>query len=267
MGIKFFKKNILDLTNLSPAFTITDSVATDTGEDFTDLMRNRNNSSGWATTGSSDAGTTTMIVDFIETKSFDAIILIGHNFKNFTLKYWDGAAYQNFSTAIAETTNSATTTYHTFTSVSSNKLQLIINGTTTADSDKFLKQFIVTEILGTFSVEPEVKPEFDKDRKATKFLSGKQFVAKSVGGFTCQIRMKSVNDNTDLTLVETLFNSYEGFLVWICGGTTSQFETVRHGYRLEDIFFMDLANEYKPEFVESRWYMGLPIELKLVEVS
>jgi len=267
MGIKFFKKNILDLSNDLPTFTITDGSASDTGSAFTTLMRNRNNNSGWATTGSADDGSTTMVVDFGETKSFTDILLVGHNFKNFNVKYYDGTNYIDFDTTISSTDNTVSTNYYNFSEVSTTAIQLKINGTQTADQDKYLKQFIVTNIIGTLSVEPEVKPQWDKDRRVTKYLSGKSFVAKSAGAFNCHIRMKTVANESDLSLVETLFNSYQGFLVWLCGGDTSQFETIREGYRLQDIFYMDLANEYEPEFNDSRWYHGMPIDMKLVEVS
>lgn len=265
--IKFFKRNYLDQTNELPTFTITDASATDTGTAYTALMRNRNNNSGWATTGSADGGSTTMVASFGETKSFTDILLVGHNFKNFNLKYYDGTNYIAFSTPIDSTDNTLSTTYHSFTEVSTTAIQLKMNGTFVANSDKYLKQFIVTESLGTFTVEPQIKPQWDKDRKATKFLSGKSFVAKAAGGFNVTIKMKTVYNEADLSLVETLFNMYGGFLVWPCGGDTSQFETIREGYRLQDIFFMDITNEYQPEFNDSRWAQGMPIEMKLVEVS
>lgn len=266
--IKFFRKNTLDLTNTLPAITVTDGVASNTGEAYTDLMRNRNNNSGWATTGSLDSGTTTMTVQFGDNVSMTDIILVGHNLKNYTLKYYDGTIYQNFSTPIAQTDNTLTTTHHNFNEVQTTAIRLTINGTMVANADKYIKQFIVTESLGTFTIEPEIQPMWDKDRKTTKYLSGKSFVAKSVGGFTCRIRMKNAGaPAADLTLVETLFNAYEGFLVWLCGGDVSQFELEREGYRLQDIFLMDVSNEYTPQYNESRWYQGMPIDLKLVEVS
>lgn len=265
--IKFFKRNKIDLTNSNPTFTVTDASASDTGQDYTDLMRNRNNRSGWGTTGSADDGSTTMTVTFNDTLSFTDVLLVGHNFRNFNLKYYDGTNYVAFSTPIDMTDNTSSTTAHSFNEVSTTGMRLKINGTMTANQDKFLKQFIVTEALGTLSVQPEMKPEWDKDRKATKFLSGKSYVAKSVGGFNLQIKMKNVSNDTDLTLLERLFNSYEGFLVWPSGGDVTQFETVREGYRLDDIFYMDVANEYKPEFNESRWYHGMPIDVRCVEIS
>lgn len=270
MAMKFFRKNKIDLSNSLPTFTVTDGSASNTGEDFTDLMRNRNNNSGWGTTGSADDGSTTMTVSFGETQSFTDILLVGHNFKNYNVQYYDGTTYQNFSTPITSTDNTLSTNYHAFTEVATTAIRLKINGTQVANADKYLKQFLITEAIGTLSIEPEIKPQWDKDRKVTKFLSGKSFVAKSVGAFNCKVKMRSAYNNSDWTLIETLFRSYEGFLVWVTGGDISALQAqsmVREGYRLEDIFHMDLANEYSPEFLESRWANGMPIDLNFVEVS
>lgn len=268
MGIKFFRKNFIDLDNDLPSFSIADASATDTGSAYTDLMRNRSNNSGWATTGSVDAGSTAMTLQFGETKSFNTILLVGHNLKNFNLKYYDGTNYVAFTPAIDRTDNTVTTTDFTFSEVSTTAVKLTMNGTMTPNQDKYIKQFIVTEFLGELSVQPEVEPQFDKDRKVTKFLSGKSYVAKSVGGFNCRIKMKNAgNADADFTLIESLYARYDGFLLWLCGGDVSQFEMQRQGYRLEDIFLMDITNEYSPEYIESRWFNGMPIDLKLVEMS
>jgi hypothetical protein len=267
MGIKFFKKNRYDLTNVLPTTTVTDSVATETGEDFVNFMRNRNNTSGWMTTGSSDAGNTTIEIDFIDTVNIDSILLIGHNLKSFTLKYWNGSSWVDFSTPIAPTNVSKTSSLFEFTTATTQKLQLIILGTQTPNSEKVIKQFIATEIIGTFTEEPEVSPVFDQERRVTKYLSGKSFVSKSLGGLNLQIKKSAVASSADLEIVETLFDSYEGFLVYLSGGDDTQFEQQRKGYTLDDIFFMNCSNDLKSEYVQSRWKMGMPIDLKLVEVN
>lgn len=267
MGLKFYRKNKFDLSNLLPTVVITDSVATDTGEDFANFMRNRNNTSGWMTTGSSDAGTTTLVIDFIDSITLDRILLIKHNLKAFTLKYWNGAAWVDFSTAISETTNTAGSNEFIFDSTVTQKLQLIITGTQTADDEKLITQFIATETIGDFAEEMELKPQFDRQRRTTRYLSGKSFVSKAVGSWNFNIKKSAVADANDLALVETLFDSYEGFLFWPSGGTVTQYEQIRKGYRLEDIFLMQCSNELGTEYVGSRYYSGMPIDLKLVEVN
>ncbi len=267
MGIRFFRKSVFDADNTLASVDMTDSVAANDGSAFTDLMRNRDNLSGWGTTDSSDAGLTTMVIDLGDTRDMDAIILAEHNLKSFTLKNGDGTTWNNFSTTIAPTDNTESTTYHSFDSTTATHLQLIMNSTQVVDADKFIRQFIVTEQIGELTIQPEIQPEWDKSRKVTKYLSGKSHITKSVGAFRCRIRMGVVSNDADLTLIETLFNAYDGFLVWPCGGDVAQFETIREGYRLQDIFLMDLINDYAPQFNDSRWNHGIPIDLRLVEIN
>lgn len=267
MGIKFFRKNRMDLDFSSVEITVTDGVATNNGQDFVNFLRNRNNTSGWMTTDSDDSANTEMIVDFSDSVTIDTIILIGHNFKAYTIKWWDGALWQDFSTPIAETVYTAEESYHPFDSQMTNKLQLIIDSTQVVDDDKSLVQFIATDLLGEFEVEPIVVGEFDRDRKVTKALSGKNFIAKAIGGFNCQIKMNNVVNDNDLTLVETLYESFEGFLVWLSGGDSTQFQTQRKGFLLEDLYLMNCVNEYKAAWEGGFYKHGMAISLNLVEVN
>lgn len=267
MAFKFYRKNKYDLSFVLPVTTVTDSVATDSGEDFINFMRNRNNTSGWMTTDSTDAANTTIEIDFIDTITIDRILLIGHNLKAFTIKYWNGSTWVDFSTPINETTNTASSNEFAFNSQVTQKLQLIITGAQTVDADKFIKQFIATEILGTLTEEFELQPELDRQRRVTKYLSGKSFVAKSVGAWNYRLKKSAVADSGDLELIEDLFDSYEGFLFWPSGGTTTQYEQTRKGYRLEDIFLMQAANELQTEYIDSRFKHGMPVDLRMVEVN
>lgn len=267
MGIQFYKKSIYDLSYTNPTTTVTDATATNTGESFTDFLRNRDNFSGWATTGSNDAANTTLVIDFIDNREFDSIMLLKHNFKAFTIKYWNGSTWTDFSTAISETTNTQESNYYNFTLVESTKLQIIITGTQTADSDKFLRQLLVCEKLGELTEEPEVTVEIGKQRKQFKFLSGKSFMSTQVGGASIKLRKQSMKTDADLTLIETLYNSFQGFHVSLSGGTTTQFEFNREGYRREDIYFCQCANEYEPNYRDGRYKHGVDVMVSLVEVS
>ncbi len=266
MGIKFFRKNKIDLDYTGVVLTVTDAIATDTGEDYIDFLRNRNNTSGWATTDSTDAANTQLDIDLGSGKDIDSIHLVSMNFKAYTIKYWNGSSYVDFSTAIAVTANAVATKHHTFNSVSARLIRIIITQTFVADDDKFMTQLIITEALGEFSFQPRIKPIVDRSRKATKYLSGKSHIIKSVAAFQVQVEKQNVTGDTDLDLVESLFDSYEGFLVWLCGGTTTQYDTSRIGYRLEDLFLMNVGNEYRPEWEDSRYNNGVEVDLKLLEV-
>ena len=267
MGIKFFKKSVYDLSNTLPVTTITDAIASSTGVDFVNLMRNRDDVSGWSTTDSTDAANTTIEIDFVDVVEFANILILNHNLKGYTIQYWNGSIWVSFSTPISVSNNTATSNHHTFTKVIAQKIKIVISGTQVADSDKSIRQLIISESLGEFTVEPQIKPTVDRNRTATKYLSGKSYVSKSKGGFQCELKLDSVSGDADLSLAESIFDSFEGVLMWLSGGDSSQFETQRQGYRLQDIYLVMCANEYKPEWYGGFFKNGMPINLKLVEIN
>ena len=107
------------------SITVTDTTATNNGQSFVDYVRNRKNSSGWVTTGSNDAANTTLVVELGDSKDLDLIALIGHNLKAYTIQYWNGSSYVDFSTAISETANTSYNNYHSFDTVRTNKFRIV----------------------------------------------------------------------------------------------------------------------------------------------
>jgi hypothetical protein len=268
MGPIFFEKNKLDL-DLGSAVTctITDGTASNTGQDVVDLMRNRNNRSGWGTVGSNDAANTEMLWELSDQVTIDAILLVKHNFKSYTIQYWNGSSFVDFSTAINVSDNATETTYHVFNDVSTNKIKLIITGTMTVDDDKYLRQFIATERLGQLASGFKIdNPRVSQERRQVKLLSGKSKIVRNLGAYSVRLSKNNVVSENDLGLLETCYELPEGFLVWLCGGDTSQFRTQRIGYRLEDIFLMDFKNDWEPEWDGGFYKHGTNVKLDLVEV-
>jgi len=263
-----FKKNKLDLDDPNVVITVTDATATDRGQDFVDLMRNRQNTNGWATTGSNDAANTTLEFDFVDEQDLDNILIVDHNLKAYTVKFFDGAVFQDFSTPINETVNALTTTRHSFNSQSTTKIQLIITKTFVVDDDKFIAQMIATEIIAQLLTKVDIQdPVNSKERIVKRSLSGKVKVIKNVGGFQCRLFKEYVRNDADADLIaqEAMFDSHDGFLVWLSGGDTAQFNTQRVGYRLKDIFLMDCVNEYVSRWQDGRYDHGIPFDTNLVE--
>lgn len=270
MGIQFFKKNKFDLSNTRPTYTVTDSVASNTGEAFFEYARNRSNSSGWSTTGSDDSANTTIEINFNDLVEISSILLLGFNWKAYTIKYKEAdsdPSWSDFSTAINETNVTADSKYHFFDLVFVRKLQIIIDSTQTADADKTLRQFICAEFLGEFNVQPMITPEKSRNRKVYNYLSGKSHVSMQTGGVSFDLRHESVTNASDLELIERLFNVFDGFLVSLSGGVTTQFDSVRETYDLKDVYFMNLANEYEPVYNNFRYKNGVELRMKLVEVN
>jgi hypothetical protein len=259
--IIFFEKSAADFSNPNIAATASQ------GSDYALYALNRNDASAWITTGSVDADNTTWEVDFVDPRDVSEIIIADHNFKSFKVEYWDGSAYQAFPTAIDLTTNTANTNWFSFASTSASKIRVTVRGTQVADSDKRMFNFIATNLIGQLEGWPVIsRPQISKNKQKTVMLSGRLSVAENVGAFSCVLKVANWKSPADLTVVETLFDSPNGFLVWLCGGDETQFSSVRQGYRLKDIPLMKCTNEYEPEWVQGLYKTGMSIELNLSEV-
>lgn len=266
--IKFFNKNKLDIDNNSVALTVTDTTATNDGTTFLNNMRNRNNASGWLTTGSNDAANTTIIFDMTDEQSITDIIIVKHNLKAFTVKYWNGSSYVDFSTPISETTNTEETNYFEFDSVSTSRIQLIITGAQVVDADKVIRQFIATEKLltGEFIGWPLVRrARHSTAKQISKMLSGKINVVESSGAFSFELSVRNWNIDADLSIVEEIFFGRKGVLVSLSGGDDAQFSHKRVGYRKEDLYLVRATNDYTPDWVSGIYTNGIKIKLRLAE--
>ncbi len=265
--IKWYNKNFIDIDNIDPTITITDATATDNGQSYVDFMRNRKNTSGWATTGSNDAANTQIDVDLVDDYSVDRILLIGHNLKAFTIQYYNGSSYVDFSTAINETTNTSTTNEFTFDAVTTSQIRIIITGTQVTDDDKFIRQLIITSAIGQFTGWPQIKkPTVGKNKKLTRLLSGKTLVTSQTGYFKCDLTVENWNIDNDLTILESIYFSINGVLMWINAGDDTQFSRTNIGFRDEDIFLVKPTNEYIPEFYKSYYNTGVKLKVSIQEV-
>lgn len=264
-GILFFEKSKIDLSlGDLVSITIEDAIADNTGEDIADYIRDRGNDSGWATTGSSDAANTRMTIIFGDSERISEILMIQNNFKSYLIEYWDGLAWQSLD---SETNNSEADVRITFAPLETDRLRLTVYGTMVADDDKFLSQLIVTDLIGQLETMVSIdEVRIGRKRKALEVLSGKMKLQRSVGAVSMRIRHNNVVNNSDLALVERLYESIDGFLVWLCGDDTSQFRNQVTGYRRKDIYLMNIPTEYGPSWEGGFYKNGIPIDFRLVEV-
>ena len=259
--IVFMDKNKVDVENTNATITATQ------GSSFIQFVRNRSNRSAWVTNGSVDADNTEIEIDFGDSRTLDIIILVTHNFKAYTMKYWNGAIYVDFSTAVNVTGNLAESTSHEFTLIATQKIKIIITETTTGDEEKFLYQLIASSKIGRLNGWPKIgNPTFDKQKKRNKMLSGKENIIENLGGFSVNLSLDVYSNEADLDVFEELYDSPEGFLVWLCGGDEAQFSNVRMGYRMRDVFLMRTASNYRPEFYKGSYQSGIIVDVPLVEV-
>lgn len=257
--ILFLQKNKADISN-----TVMTAAATE-GNDYVLRALNGNNVTAWITTGSTDASNTMFSVNFYEPRRLTNIILANHNFKNYTLEWYNGSSWISLA---AETNYLLSSSYYEFSLIHAEQLRMVIYGTQVANSDKYLYQFIASEGIGRLNAWPVIgNPKLDRNLQTSKMLSGKQQVTKNLGGWNFDLQMQVWTDSADLAVVQNLYSSTEGFLVSLCGGDDSQFRVAVEPYRLQDVLLMKTVGTYSPVLYKGLYQSGYNITMQLAEVA
>ncbi|MFA5114376.1 MAG: hypothetical protein WC529_08850 [Candidatus Margulisiibacteriota bacterium] len=130
--MRFYNRNQIEL------FT---TIAASTGAGVANVY-DRNAATVWTSVGSNDATTETIEVVWAAARTISAISLLTHNFKQFTVQYWNGSAYVDFSTPINETVNAEANNLFTFTAVSTLKVKISAVTTIVANAQKYIGEFL-----------------------------------------------------------------------------------------------------------------------------
>ena len=257
-GIKFFKKN-----------EMSDGTATATsGDAAAKFILDLDVDTYWTSVGSSDSETETITINFSSTKTIDRILLLDHNFKNFSVKYLSGSSYVAFAnvigiggtslSGITETTFSKDSSYYEFDSVSTSAIQISCLSTQTTNAEKYLGQAIATSELGTFVGYPEVsKIDLSRNTRSKKTLSGRYSVQKSQQTIGYSIKFKNYPSsdvyNVDIDLAVTLFETEDPFLIYPCGGRyeSKHFSYQLPGFRLRDCILSQIRKGYKLKYISN----------------
>ena len=196
--ILFVRKNHIDLDRPNPVITITDNVASNTGQDSVIFLRNRNNISGWLTSNSDDSANTEILIELFDFLNVDFIQMIKHNFKNYLIEWRDNFAVWNNYVSISANTLE-TSIHEKDTPVVTNAIRITINNTIEADVDKVMRQLIISEKHGRFEAWPVIKkPVHSQDKKKNKMLSGKLRIVTTRGAYSSSLELKLSTNNNDL---------------------------------------------------------------------
>ncbi len=258
-GTRFLKMNYSDINRAEASIVI------DNNNAEVESLINRDPFWVWQSIGSNDdTDTVTLTASFGVARTMDTLLLINHNLKNFSFEYWNGAVWIEI---LAETANVEDVYFSKFTPVSTDQVRLIMNSTIVADSEKTIQDFIATGQLGQFAGYPEVELTDTTDRVKKRMLSGKEKITISGPQVKANIRFKDYTGNTDRTLVNTLRELREEFLIWPSGGDASQFAHNDIGYRLSDIYLVTIDKGFRHKFTKGLFKSGMSGNLIFTEVA
>lgn len=275
-GIKFFEPN-KNLFQDGATGTAT------SGESLINRALDKNPLTKWRSTGSNDLTTETLTITLSEASTIDRILLVDHNWKEFTVKYDSGGGFTDFTTVvgidgalgggIAETAFADDVAYYEFDSVTGvTDIQITVTKTQVADEEKFISQIVTTEELGTFQGFPRISNlTRTRNERAKRVLSGRSIIQKSVETtrFTINFRdyPPSGNFSADLDVGFTLFDREDNFLVWPSGGKrgTSSFKYTLRNFRLIDLLEMQVSRNISMGYRSNVYVNPVNLRVPLVE--
>jgi len=265
--ITLYKKNRIHIDSTVPVITVTDAIAFDTGQSIVNFIRDGSNNTAWVTTDSTDAANTQLDVDMTDERDIDRIIMM-HNFEDFTIQYWNGVSFVDFSNIINQAGVAVGTQYFSFDQVTTSRIRLIITKCQGgADIDKKLRQFILTEDIGILVGEPNIsKLRINKVRRNTRMVSGKFNRVKRSGATEATLELMPTTNANDVSLFQTIFDSDDGILFSFIGGDETGHLDLQ-GFRLEDVYLMGALNDLDSAYNEGFFTHGKGFVLELGEVD
>jgi len=274
-GIKFFDQS----QNLSAdGATITSS----SGNAAAIYAIDRNPDTKWFSVSSNDTITETVTIVFDGNKTITRILLLDHNWKEYTVQYDVAGVWTNFTSVIgldgslgggiSETVFADNTSYYEFTSVITGKIRLQIVKTQIANAQKYISQIISTSELGTLVGYPEIgEIAIDRNERSKKTLSGRYVIQKSIETQSYELNFKdypsSATYNADVDLIMILFDRETPFLVWLCGGRrgSTYFRYTLRGFRLKDVYLMQLDEAIGLNYTGNIYTNPLNMKIKIRE--
>lgn len=227
------------------------------GDESSQYALDQNPQTVWRSSGSNDLTTETITVTFTDSITIDRIFLLGHNLKDFSIKYENSGSWTHFAsvigldgskTNITETTFADDTAYYEFTPVTTTSIQILATKTQSANEEKYISQIIVCEEYGTLVGWPRVKSvEINRNNRVKKTISGFYSIQKSieVASFDMDFKDYPATDtyNVDMDLMLDLHDLEDPFLVWLCGGKrgSTYFKYTLRGFRLQDLYQVKIS--------------------------
>jgi hypothetical protein len=271
-GIKFFDENLCLVDNGG-------SCVASTGTAVQSNIIDKFAWTYWTSVGSNDSTVETLTLTF-PSATFSRLLLLDHNWKQYTAKYWNGASFVNFTSVvgldgsvsnISETVFADTASYYEFASVTTTQIQLTVTKTQTANAEKYLATVMLTNDLGTLQGYPKIDPvSFNKNDRQMQMLSGRVKLVKQNPVFSCSLKFDNYPNTkgSDIDLVMTLFDRETPFHVWLCGGRrgTKYFNYAMRGFRLKDIYRVQVVSQIAPVYMENIYTSGISnLQIDLVE--
>lgn len=128
----------------------------------------------WVTIGYGTNTSTNFSIEFATATAIDRVFLQNHNLKQYRI-FYNSLTSNTFTPAISETTNSATSNYYTFATITVSSITLQLDLATTADTEKQVGEFYVGQLMLSLERNPPAnnyRPLIDRHQVVHRMPNG-----------------------------------------------------------------------------------------------
>jgi hypothetical protein len=163
----------------------------------------------------------------------------------------------------------SSTTYFSFDSTRVKNILIEVTTTQIANQEKFLQVLLGTNEIGTLEGFPTVNNVLDRNIIRFRALSGKSIIQKNFEAVNIQIQFSNYPGQADMTIIETLQDSDEDFIIWLCGGRegTDYFQYLLKGWKIDDLYLGNLTNPLPLSYVRNIYINPYNTILSFSEVT
>lgn len=271
-GIKYFQRSKCLLEDGT-------SISATTGDASADFALDKNKFTYYRSVGSTDATTETIEITMPSSVEINRLIIIDHNWKQFTAKYHNGTSFVDFTSvvgldaslgSVSETTFADDTAYYEFASVTTSRVQLTVTTTQVANAQKYANQIILTKELGTLAGYPIIKSfKHERGLRTKTMLSGRSLIQKGIDSIDYKLDFRDYPPSlsADVDLMFTLHDLETDFLSWICGGRrgTTYFKKTLRGWRLRDVIPTQIDRDISVSYSRNVYLMPVNLSVSFTE--
>ena len=193
-------------------------------------------------------------------KEVDTILMLDHNVKSFLINH---EGFKNVTDIdneklpdgpIRVNNNTKTVSYFKFDPFDPNRIAVGLYTTMIPNQNKRIGQFILCKELGTLRGFPEIQSvTFDNNSRAIRTKQGPFFITKQRDTVKIYLNFRNYNYDEDLFLINKLNKRQDDFLIWPSGGK-EDFRFKANGYRLNDIYKVNIAKAIKESYDKGNYY-------------
>ncbi len=264
-GIKFFAENPALIDNGGEIVSVT------SGSVVEDNMLDKLPYTYWTSVASTDSTVETIIIQF-SSQAITRILLLDHNWKQYTVKYWNGSAFVDFTSVvgldaalvggITETAFVDGSSYYEVASVTTSKIQITVTKTQVANAQKYIATVFPTTEIGTMSGYPIVSSvKFTRTPRTSTMLSGKVKIVKQPEAVAITVDFNNypvLSYGADIDLINTLVALDTPFYIWLCGGRrgSNYFAYPTKGWILKDCYRVQIDSDLDGHWTDNLYKSG-----------